>query len=86
MKFAFVNKLFCTALLAASTAVMAQPMLTIDMQLLDPVAGNKDIGVIEVTRSKYGLVFTPKLHGLNAGAHGFHLHENPSCQPKQVSG
>lgn len=86
MTFKFVNKLLCTTLLAASTMAMAKPALTINMQLLDPVAGNKDVGVVEVTRSKHGLVFTPKLHGLTAGTHGFHLHENPSCEPKEKDG
>lgn len=69
-----------------SSTVMAQPTLSIPMQTLDPVGGNKDIGVVEVSQSKHGLVFTPKLSGLSVGVHGFHLHENPSCEPKEKDG
>lgn len=86
MKFRPISQLLGVALLAVSASAMAQPALTIKMQALDPVNGNKDVGVVEVTQSKYGLVFTPKLSGLSAGAHGFHLHENPSCEPKEKDG
>lgn len=38
-------------------------------------------GAVTVSESKYGLVFTPELKGLPAGAHGFHIHANPDCGP-----
>ncbi|SMB87579.1 superoxide dismutase, Cu-Zn family [Pasteurella testudinis DSM 23072] len=60
--------------------------LTIQVQLLDPANGNKDIGKIIVSESAYGLVFTPELHGLSAGLHGFHIHQNPSCEPQEKDG
>lgn len=44
------------------------------------------IGQVTVTGSKYGVVFTPSLQGLSPGAHGFHLHENGSCEPKEKDG
>ena len=41
------------------------------------------VGTITVSDTQYGVMFTPHLIGLvpdlNVGAHGFHLHENPSC-------
>lgn len=60
--------------------------LTVEMELLDPVNGNKPLGHVYVTESNYGLVFTPELKGLTAGLHGFHIHENPSCVPKEKDG
>ncbi|MCP8900331.1 superoxide dismutase [Cu-Zn] SodC [Gilvimarinus xylanilyticus] len=39
------------------------------------------IGTIKVEETEYGTVFTPKLSGLMPGEHGFHVHQNPSCQP-----
>lgn len=39
------------------------------------------LGTVTVTESPYGLVFTPRLKGLPHGLHGFHLHENGSCEP-----
>jgi Cu-Zn family superoxide dismutase len=43
-------------------------------------------GTVTVTESKYGLVFTPALTGLPAGVHGFHVHENGSCDTNQKDG
>jgi Cu-Zn family superoxide dismutase len=43
----------------------------------------KSIGQVVVSESPYGLVFTPNLTGLPAGAHGFHVHENASCESKE---
>ncbi len=60
--------------------------LVINVQLLDPANGNKDIGHIDVTESPYGLVFTPYLTDLTSGLHGFHIHENPSCDAKEKDG
>jgi Cu-Zn family superoxide dismutase len=36
-------------------------------------------GTILVSETKYGLLFTPDLHGLTPGTHGFHVHQTPSC-------
>lgn len=46
----------------------------------------KPVGSITITESSYGLVFLPSLEGLAAGVHGFHVHENPSCGPKDKDG
>ncbi|NYT59961.1 superoxide dismutase family protein [Alcaligenaceae bacterium] len=45
-----------------------------------------EIGQVVISESKYGLVFTPQLKGLEPGVHGFHLHEKPSCEPAEVKG
>ncbi|WP_119329214.1 superoxide dismutase family protein [Cysteiniphilum halobium] len=43
-------------------------------------ASHAYIGTVTVTAYDNGLLFTPKLHGLVAStAHGFHIHQNPSC-------
>ena len=61
----------------------AGPSIDVKVQQLDPANGNKDVGTVTITESNYGLVFTPNLQGLAEGLHGFHIHENPSCDPKQ---
>ena len=85
--------LLAFALVAATGTAVAQmdkpnasESLKISVQLLDPVKGNQDVGFVSVTESKYGLVFTPELKGLTAGVHGFHIHENPSCDAKEKDG
>lgn len=37
------------------------------------------IGTVKLTDTPYGVLITPNLF-LSAGLHGFHLHENPSCE------
>lgn len=44
------------------------------------------VGEVTVSESKYGLVFTPALKQLAPGVHGFHLHQNPSCEPAEKEG
>ncbi|PJG84605.1 superoxide dismutase family protein [Conservatibacter flavescens] len=91
MKKAFVA-LSILGLATASASALANESkpenqaLTIEVQLLDPVKGDKGIGQVFVTESAYGLVFTPKLEGLTAGLHGFHIHANPSCEAKEKDG
>jgi Cu-Zn family superoxide dismutase len=41
----------------------------------------KEIGTITATQTPYGVLFTPQLSDLPPGLRGFHLHENPSCEP-----
>lgn len=36
-------------------------------------------GTVQISETPYGLLFTPKLHSLTPGAHGFHIHQNASC-------
>ncbi len=44
------------------------------------------LGVIHAYDSDNGLVLSMKLTGLTPGAHGFHLHENGSCEPGEKDG
>ena len=43
-------------------------------------------GVVVVSETPYGLVFTPSLTGIPPGLHGFHVHENGSCADGQKDG
>jgi Cu-Zn family superoxide dismutase len=46
----------------------------------------ESVGQVTITESKYGVVFTPSLKNLTPGVHGFHLHQQPSCEPKEKAG
>ena len=78
-------KVLCaTSIVSLST--MAYADATAEMNLVDAKGVGKPVGRVVVTESPYGLVFTPALSGLPAGAHGFHVHENPSCEAKENDG
>lgn len=60
--------------------------LTVEMNEVDAGGVKDSIGTITVTDTAYGALFTPDLKGLRPGLHGFHIHENPSCEPAEKDG
>ena len=60
--------------------------LVIDMNYVTKDGVGKKIGMVTAKETPYGTLFTPKLSGLSPGLHGFHVHENPSCQPGNKNG
>jgi superoxide dismutase, Cu-Zn family len=73
-------------LAAIPLSALADGGVTIKMNLVDENGVGASAGTVTVSESKYGLVFTPNLTGLPAGLHGFHVHENPSCQSGEKDG
>jgi Cu-Zn family superoxide dismutase len=68
---------------AFGTATAAE--ITIPMKMLGE-SGDVAAGVVVVSETPYGLVFTPALAGLPPGLHGFHVHENGSCAAGEKDG
>jgi Cu-Zn family superoxide dismutase len=58
----------------------------VSMDLVDAAGKQAWVGEVTVSETPYGLLFTPQLRALPPGLHGFHLHENPSCGPKEKDG
>ncbi|MDF3031312.1 MAG: sodC [Moraxellaceae bacterium] len=71
------------ALLASGAAVADT---VVEVHAVDDKGTGASLGRITVSETKHGLVFTPALTGLTPGLHGFHLHQNPSCEPKEKEG
>jgi Cu-Zn family superoxide dismutase len=43
------------------------------------LSNGEPVGTIMFTDTKYGLLVTPELSGLEPGLHAVHVHENPDC-------
>lgn len=70
----------CTALAQAKEA------LQVTMHLATPAGVGTTVGTISAIETPYGVLLTPELSGLSPGLHGFHLHQNPDCAPKEQDG
>lgn len=82
-------KLHSGSILAAAALALcgtAQADMTVQMNLVDEKGIGQAIGNVVISESPYGVVFSPALSGLPQGLHGFHVHENASCAPKEKDG
>ncbi|GAB4168438.1 MAG: superoxide dismutase family protein [Rhodocyclaceae bacterium] len=78
MKLASVSIMLCAGAAMADT--------TVQMSMVDARGIGAGIGTVVISESKYGMVFSPSLAGLPPGIHGCHVHQNPSCEPKESDG
>jgi Cu-Zn family superoxide dismutase len=74
------------AILLSLSAANVFADIVVPMNLVDEKGVGASVGQVTISESKYGLVFTPSLQGLSPGIHGFHLHQNASCEPKDKDG
>ena len=72
--------------LTAAAGAHAANQLQASMTLVGPDGTGKPIGVVTITESKSGLVFTPNLTNLPPGSHGYHVHEMASCGTSEKDG
>ncbi|MCH9699073.1 MAG: superoxide dismutase family protein [Gammaproteobacteria bacterium] len=79
-----MNRCIVFLLVLLAGPVIAE--VTVPMHAVKTDGAGESLGQISVSESKYGLVFSPSLKGLSPGLHGFHLHQNPSCDPKPKQG
>ncbi|NNF49530.1 MAG: superoxide dismutase family protein [Woeseiaceae bacterium] len=77
------------SLLAAGFAIAGCAHMdetNIDMKRISADGVGESVGAVIATDSDNGLMLTPNLAGLPAGEHGFHIHQNPSCDPAEKNG
>jgi Cu-Zn family superoxide dismutase len=79
------NLSVCAVVWIAAATAAAQP-LVVDIRAAEAAGTGAALGTVTVTSTPYGALFTPSLSGLMPGVHGFHVHENPSCDPKEQDG
>ena len=80
-------KQWIIAAIAGCTAVGLQAeTLSVPVKAVTAQGVGESVGTVKIECSEYGLVFRPELSGLDAGAHGFHIHAKGSCEPAQKDG
>jgi len=60
--------------------------IVIKVSLVDGNGVGKEIGTVTASAHPSGVLLTPDLSGLTPGPHGFHIHENPSCEAAEKDG
>jgi Cu-Zn family superoxide dismutase len=71
---------------AAAVAEVKEASVIVPVHSVDAQGVGASIGTIEIRDSAGGLELIPNLKGLTPGEHGFHIHENPNCGPKEKDG
>ena len=76
------SKLFLAAAMVAAFALPAAAAeVSVKVYKVDDKGMGELIGKVYFADSDKGLVIKPRLKGLSAGDHGFHVHANRSCKP-----
>lgn len=70
---------FLVALAATPASVFADDEISLSINAISAQGVGEVIGTVRFTDTENGLMITPKLSQLSAGAHGFHIHEKPNC-------
>lgn len=81
------NLILAFAVMYAGSAMAAEVnSLTVPMQFVDEHGTRAPAGTITINESPYGLIFTPDIYGMPPEMHGFHIHQNASCEPMMKDG
>lgn len=84
MNKSILNCALITGLLIASYSANAEIEISVSQISADGIG--KNIGTVKATDTPKGLLLTPNLKDLPAGDHGFHVHQNPSCDSLKKDG
>jgi superoxide dismutase, Cu-Zn family len=76
----------CLVLLLLAAAPAAAEQIGVEIRAAEAGGPGAALGAITISATPYGTLFTPSLSGLAPGVHGFHVHENPSCNAKEQDG
>lgn len=72
--------------LCVGAGIAGAAELRAEMKKATPTGPGEAIGTVTITDSAAGAVVKTQLRELPAGPHGFHVHENGSCEPTTANG
>lgn len=66
-----------------ATAAHANESLDVEMHKVSADGVEASIGTVTIEHTEHGVLLTPSLTDLEPGVHGFHVHQNASCEPAE---
>jgi len=66
-----------------ATAAHANESLDVEMHKVSADGVEESIGTVAIEHTEHGVLLTPSLTDLEPGVHGFHVHQNASCEPAE---
>lgn len=82
-----VRPLLVAASLGLVPVTLAQAQeIAVEMRQISAQGVGEPIGSITLSEAGGGVTLSIALSGLKPGEHGFHLHENASCEPSEKDG
>ncbi len=84
------SSVLVVVVLTLGTAAVAEPRYAskteVDIKAVTPTSSGESVAKAEIGQTPKGLEFTVVTWKVPAGEHGFHIHENGSCDPKEKDG
>ena len=84
MNYRYCIVLVCLAV--SGPAFAAEKDLTVTVSKVNAGGIGEAIGTVTFSDSAEGLKIVPRLTSLPPGPHGFHIHQQPTCQPAEKEG
>jgi Cu-Zn family superoxide dismutase len=75
-----------TLVLLGSPVLAVAGSVTVEVHKIDDSAVGESVGTVRFKDTRKGVSIIPALKGLDPGEHGFHVHENGDCGPKEKDG
>jgi len=69
----------CFLLVVTMAGASCAEELVVSVHGVSDAGIGEEVGVVRVTDTPYGALFTPQLSKLPPGLHGFHVHEHAKC-------
>jgi superoxide dismutase, Cu-Zn family len=74
------------ALTAGTAGLAGAAELKAELRQATPTGPGDSLGTVTISEGAGGAMLKTALKGLPPGAHGFHIHENGSCDPGSANG